>query len=63
MRPFLLLATRADDAVADAEYRAFLRFGELAESELVRVRLESAPLDELLPDLDLTGYAGVLDRR
>lgn len=60
MRPFLLLATRAEDAVADAEYDAFLRFGGLAPEQLVRVRMESAPLDELLPELDLTAYAGVL---
>ena len=60
VRPFLLLATRAEDAVADAEYRAFLRFGALSPDQLVRVRLESAPLDELLPGLDLTAYSGVL---
>ena len=60
MKPFLLLATRADDAVADAEYRAFLRFGGLSGSQLVRVRLESAPLDELMPDLDLCEYSGVI---
>jgi GMP synthase (glutamine-hydrolysing) len=60
VRPFLLLATRADDAVADAEYRAFLRFGALLPEQLVRVRLESAPLDELLPGLDLTAYSGVM---
>jgi GMP synthase (glutamine-hydrolysing) len=60
VRPFLLLATRAEDAVADAEYRAFLRFGALAPDQLVRVRLESAPLDELLPGLDLTAYSGVV---
>jgi GMP synthase (glutamine-hydrolysing) len=60
MKPFLLLATRADDAVADTEYQAFLRFGGLSAEQMVRVRLESAPLDELLPDLDLTGYAGVI---
>jgi GMP synthase (glutamine-hydrolysing) len=60
MKPFLLLATRADDAVADAEYQAFLRFGGLAVADLVRVRLESAPLDDLVPGLDLTEYSGVI---
>ena len=60
MKPFLLLATRADDAVADAEYRAVLRFGGLSGSQLVRVRLELAPLDELVPDLDLREYSGVI---
>ena len=60
MTPLLLLGTRADDAIADAEHRAFLRFGGLAEDELVRVRLESAPLGELLPGLDLREFSGVL---
>ncbi|HEU4350014.1 MAG TPA: glutamine amidotransferase [Actinoplanes sp.] len=60
MRPFLLLATRADDPVADAEYQAFLRFGGLSEGQLVRVRLEQGPLDELMPGLDLRDYSGVI---
>jgi GMP synthase (glutamine-hydrolysing) len=60
MKPFLLLATRADNIVADAEYEAFLRFGGLSAAQLVRVRLESAPLDELLPGLDLGDYSGVI---
>ncbi|HEY3260365.1 MAG TPA: glutamine amidotransferase [Pseudonocardiaceae bacterium] len=60
MKPFLLVATRAHDAVAEAEYQAFLRFGRLSQAELVRVRLESAPLDELVPGLDLNDYSGVI---
>ena len=48
MRPFLLLATRAEDAAADDEYAAFLRFSGLDEPMLRRVRLERAPLPELL---------------
>jgi GMP synthase (glutamine-hydrolysing) len=59
VKPFLLLATRAEDAVADAEYRAFLRFGDLSPDQLVRVRLESASLAELLPGLDLREFSGV----
>jgi GMP synthase (glutamine-hydrolysing) len=60
VKPFLLLATRADEVVADSEYEAFLRFGGLSPVQLVRVRLESASLDELLPDLDLDEYSGVI---
>lgn len=60
VKPFLLLATRAEDDVAEAEYRAFLRFGGLTPDRLVRARLESAPLDELLPGLDPRDYAGVI---
>jgi GMP synthase (glutamine-hydrolysing) len=56
VRPFLLLATRAEDAAADGEYEAFLRFGGLAERELRRVRPERAPL----PELDLADWSGVI---
>ncbi len=48
MKPFLLLATRPEDRAADEEHAAFLRFGGLAGDELVRVRLEQAPLAEAL---------------
>ncbi|NAZ87467.1 glutamine amidotransferase [Kineococcus indalonis] len=56
MRPFLLLATREDDGVADAEHAAVLRYGGLAEDELVRVRLERGPM----PPLDPEGFSGVV---
>lgn len=60
VKPFLLLATRAEDAAADAEYRSFLRFGGLTAQQLVRVRLESAPLDTLVPGLHWDDYSGVI---
>ncbi|MGA8209575.1 MAG: glutamine amidotransferase [Nocardioidaceae bacterium] len=50
MRPFLLLATRAEDAAADNEYEAFLAFTGLGESLLRRVRLEQRSLGDLDPD-------------
>jgi GMP synthase (glutamine-hydrolysing) len=56
MLPFLLLASRAEDAAADDEYAAYLRYGGLEEHELQRVRLEAAPL----PELDLSRYSGVI---
>lgn len=56
MRPFLLLATRFEDEAADAEYEAFRRFAGLREEQLVRVRLEAAPLGEI----DLSAYSGVI---
>ena len=56
VRPFLLLATRAEDLAADEEYAAFLRCTGLADADLHRVRLEAAPM----PALDLDDYAGVL---
>ncbi|RKO24870.1 glutamine amidotransferase [Pseudarthrobacter phenanthrenivorans] len=56
MLPFLLLASRAEDAAAEDEYAAYLRYGGLEPHELRRVRLEAAPL----PDLDLSNYSGVI---
>lgn len=56
MRPFVLLATRANDEVADAEYAAFCELGGLDPSELVRIRLEQRPM----PVLDLDSFSGVL---
>ncbi len=56
MKPFLLLATRAEDVAADEEYEAFLACTGLRAVDLVRVRLERAPLGPV----DLDGYSGVL---
>ena len=56
MKPFLLLSSRADDEAADGEYAAFRRIMGLGSDELVRVRLEVAPL----PALELDAFAGVV---
>lgn len=56
MKPFLLLASRAEDAAAEDEYAAYLRYGGLAPEQLRRLRLEAAPL----PDLHLAEYSGVI---
>jgi GMP synthase (glutamine-hydrolysing) len=56
MKPFLLLATRAQDVAADGEYEAFLRFGGLRESELRRIRLEQRPLGSVR----LEDYSGLI---
>lgn len=55
-KPFVLLATRAQDLPADEEYALFLRFTGLPPERLRRVRLEREPL----PDLDLDDVAGIL---
>lgn len=55
MKPFLLLATRAEDVPADEEYALFLRFAGLREEELVRVRMEARPLG----GVDLDDYSGI----
>lgn len=55
MKPFVLLATRAEDVPADEEYALFLRYTGLTERELVRVRLES----ERMPAFDLDELSGI----
>lgn len=55
MKPFVLLATRAEDVPADEEYALFLRYTGLEERELVRVRLEA----ERMPRLDLDALSGI----
>jgi GMP synthase (glutamine-hydrolysing) len=56
VKPFLLLATRAEDAAADSEYAAMLAYSGLDEPALVRHRLERDPL----PSLDLDGWSGII---
>ncbi|WP_277211139.1 glutamine amidotransferase [Isoptericola croceus] len=56
MKPFLLLATRAEDVAADGEYEAFCRYGGLTPDQLHRVRLEARPM----PRLDLDEYSGII---
>lgn len=56
MKPFLLLATRAEDVAADDEYEAFLACGGLRAADLVRHRLEQQPLGEI----DLGAYSGIV---
>ncbi len=56
VKPFLLLATRAEDAAADDEFAAVLRHGGLRPDQVRRVRLEAGPL----PRVDLDDYSGVI---
>lgn len=56
MKPFVLLATRAEDEAADGEYEAFREAGGLSPNELVRFRLES----ESLPAIDPDDYSGFI---
>ena len=55
-KPFVLLATRAQDLPADEEYALFLRFTGLPPERLRRVRLERDPM----PDIDLDEVSGIL---
>lgn len=54
--PFLLLSIRAEDAAADDEYAAVMRFSGLDESGLRRIRLDRDPLGRV----DLDDWSGVI---
>ncbi|KAA1424858.1 glutamine amidotransferase [Mumia zhuanghuii] len=56
MKPLLLLSIREDDDAADEEYAAFLRFGDLTEESLRRVRMEKGPLGTV----EVDDYAGIV---
>src|SRR5215203_1226320 len=54
--PFLLLSIRAEDAAADDEYGAMMRFGRLDTDGLCRIRLTHEPLG----DIDLADWSGII---
>jgi GMP synthase (glutamine-hydrolysing) len=54
--PFLLLSIRAEDAAADDEYLAVMRFAGLDESGLHRIRLTHKPLGAI----DLADWSGII---
>ncbi|MGZ6779966.1 MAG: glutamine amidotransferase [Mycobacterium sp.] len=54
--PFLMLSIRAEDAAADDEYQAMMRFGGLDESGMHRIRLTHSPLGPI----DLDDWSGII---
>jgi GMP synthase (glutamine-hydrolysing) len=56
VKPFLLLAIRAEDAAADNEYDSFLSMSGLREGALRRIRLEQRALGQV----DLAEWSGIL---
>jgi GMP synthase (glutamine-hydrolysing) len=56
VQPFLLLATRPEDAAADNEYESFLALSGLAERDLRRMRLERRALGAI----DLRDWSGIM---
>lgn len=56
MKPFLLLVSRSEQNVAEAEFAAFSELSGLAASDLRRVRLEREPM----PAVDLDDYSGII---
>ena len=56
MKPFLILQLRPNDAAADGEFQAFLKYGGLTENDIHRVRMEK----ESIPKIKLDDYSGVI---
>ncbi len=56
IKPFLFLQLRPEDALADNEYEAFLRYGNLEMSDTHRIRMEQ----DGLPELHLDNFSGVI---
>jgi GMP synthase (glutamine-hydrolysing) len=56
VKPFLFLGTRAEEAAADDEYAAVLRFSGLEERDVRRHRLERDPLGRV----DLDDWSGIV---
>ncbi|OBF33635.1 glutamine amidotransferase [Mycobacterium sp. ACS1612] len=54
--PFLLLSIRAEDAAADDEYRAMMRFAGLDSEGMHRIRLTH----QSLGDIDLADWSGII---
>src|SRR4029079_9355997 len=54
--PFLLLSIRADDAAADNEYAAMMRFAGLDTSGMHRIRMTHRSLGEI----DLADWSGII---
>jgi len=54
--PFLLLSIRAEDAAADDEYAAMMRFAGVGTNGMKRIRLTHRPLG----DIDLADWSGVI---
>jgi GMP synthase (glutamine-hydrolysing) len=55
-KPFLLIQIRPEDKASDDEYASLLKFGELSEDEVVRVRLDQTSL----PKINLDAYSGII---
>ncbi len=57
MKPVLILQLRPEDDASDGEFQAFLDKGGLSRSQVVRHRMEAAPLPD---DFRLDDYAAVI---
>jgi len=56
MKPFLILQHRSIDEASDDELHAFVKYGDLKNSEIRRVRMEQSGI----PDIDLKDYSAII---
>jgi len=56
MKPFLLIQSRPEDETSDNEYEAFLKFSDLAQENLHRIRAEK----QSLGGINLDEHSGVM---
>ena len=55
-KPVLILQLRPEDDTSDSEFEAFLRYGQLDETDTRRIRIETTGI----PELSLEDYAAVI---
>ncbi len=55
-KPFLILQLRPEDETSESEFKAFLKYGELQEHQVKRIRIEKAGI----PALSLKDYSGII---
>ena len=56
MKSFLILQLRSLDAAADSEFQAFLKYGQLNETQVLRIRMEK----ESFAGITASDYAGII---
>jgi len=55
-KPFLILQIRPEDDTSNSEFEAILKYGELGEEDVCRIRIERTGI----PDISLDDYAAVI---
>ena len=54
--PFLIVQLRPEDETSDGEFESFLRYGDIGENEVVRIRAEQGGL----PEINLNKYSAII---
>jgi GMP synthase (glutamine-hydrolysing) len=55
-KPFLILQLRPEDSASNSEFKAFLKYGDLDEKDVQRIRIEKSGI----PSLDLNNFCGII---